>query len=78
MSAPAAWYHVIRAVSRGAKRVDDIARKAGITPAHARTCLTRLRHEGYVRSINVRSGRSGRLCEYEPIGVKCILADVWK
>ena len=69
---------VIRAVSRGARLVDEIATKAGITPSHARTCLTRLRSKGYVRSINVRSGRRGRLCEYEPVGVKCILADVWK
>lgn len=69
---------VIRAVSRGAASVEDIATKAGITPSHARTCLTRLRTKGYVRSINVKHGKRGRLCEYEPIGVKCILADVWR
>lgn len=69
---------VIRAVSRGARLTEEIAAKAQLNRSDALTCLRRLRMKGYVRSIPVRRGQSGRLNEYEPVGVTCLMADVWK
>lgn len=67
---------VIRAVSRGARSIDDIASKADLSIDHARTCLTRLRTKGYVRAVPVRGGKK-QWREYEPVGATCILAQVW-
>lgn len=78
MDPHSALCRVLRAVSRGANTTERVADKAGITIPHARTCLTRLRHKGYVRAIAIRAGQRGRFSHYEPVGVKCILADVWK
>ena len=68
---------VLREVSKGHRRVDVIAEKLGLTKTDTRTCLTRLRGKGFIRAVNVQEGQRGRLCEYEPVGVRCILADVW-
>jgi hypothetical protein len=73
---------VLRAVSQGVRESEAIAGYTGLDLNHARTCLRRLRDKGYIRVaryVGHPGGRKGmgKHAEYEPVGVNCILANVW-
>lgn len=72
---------VLREVSRGAVFSDVIAQRTGLDMNSVRTALTRLRVKGYVQSRYLaqrENGQRGQRVAYEPVGVRCILADVWE
>lgn len=68
---------VMRAVSRGYRTMAAIAAVCDITPLRCGTYLTRLRHRGYVEARKVTKGRD-HWKEYHAVGVRCLLADIWK